>query len=169
MLLGHGSTFLSLPRRRQPRLLSPYIAKPTPPPQRHRKCQNTRVVKIHPRISTPLRHPSNTVPPGAGGDNPRGPHAAGSWLKSATTPPASPERASALPGDVGNDWAHICARFQRRRPPGSPMGHPGEFQGSRRRRSGRNTGAARIFCARSVGNSFICIVIVLYTQYHFIV
>ena len=46
----------------------------------------------------------------------------------AKTRPASSGSASVLPGDVGDDRAHICARFQSRRPPGSPMGLPGEFQ-----------------------------------------
>jgi hypothetical protein len=91
--------------------ITPLRLQTNPPPQRHRKCQNTWVVKNHPRVSSPLRHPSNIVPPGMDRDNPRGPHAAGSRPKSAKTPPASPECASALPGDVSNDRAHICARF----------------------------------------------------------
>jgi hypothetical protein len=45
----------------------------------------------------------------------------------------------------------------------SPMGLPTEFQAAARGPSGRYTGAARIFCVRSIGNYFISIVIVLYT------
>ena len=51
--------------------------------------------------------------------NHKGPHAAGIQQGNAKTPPASPECASALPGDVGDDRARLCARFRRRPPLGS--------------------------------------------------
>ena len=86
----------------------------------HRKCQNTRVVKNHLRISHPSRPPVNTAPPGTHQDHPQPPHAAEKRPKNTQTPPASPKSASALSGDVGDNRAQFCARFRRRPPPGSP-------------------------------------------------
>ena len=108
----------------------------------HRKCQNTRVVFDHPRVSCPLRPPSTSTVNGTNTYNPRPPHAAEKRCKNTETPPASPKSASALPGNVGDDRARLCARFRRRRP---PMGLPGEFHIHRSRESGRNAGAARFF------------------------
>jgi hypothetical protein len=48
------------------------------------------------------------------------------------------------------------------------MGLPGEFQSCSVKVMGRYTGAARIFCARSVGYYIICIVVLLYTIYFII-
>jgi hypothetical protein len=70
--------------------------------------------------------PSNSAPRGTNQDHPNATTTQGFRRKAAKTPPASPERASALPGDVGEDWAQLCAQFRRRLPPGSPMGLPGE-------------------------------------------
>ena len=89
--------------------------------------------------------------------------AAGKNLINAETPPASPECASVLPGDVGNDWVQLCARFRRRPPPGSPTGLLGRFQGCRVWASSRYAGAAHIFCVRSIDNYIICIVVPLDT------
>ena len=165
MLPGHGSTFMCLLRRRQPLPSSPYAARPTPSHQRHRKCQNTWVVFDHPRVSCSLRPTSNSVACGTNRDDPRGTRAARMRHKNAKTPPASPERASALPGDVSDDRAHMCARFQRHLPPGSPERLSGKFRVHRSCASGRNASTARFFSARSVGNCIICIVDHLDTKY----
>jgi len=163
MLPGHGSVFLQLPHRRQALLSTPYDPISPPLHQRYRKHQNTRVVKNHPRVSCLLRPPRHSARPGMNKGDPIPPCTAEIQSKKAKTPPASPERASALPGDIGDDRAYKCARFRRRSFPWSPIGLHGEFQGCRARTSGRYTGAARVFCARSVGNYIICTVIVLYT------
>jgi hypothetical protein len=109
MLPGHGSAFLQLPRRRHASLSSPYDATRPPPHLRRRKCQNTRVVKHHPRISSPSRHPSDVALPGTNKYDPKPTHATKIRHKNAKTPPASSECASALPGDVSDDRARICA------------------------------------------------------------
>ena len=63
--------------------------------------------------------------------------------KKARTTPASPDRASALPGDIGNDRASIYARSRQRRCPGSPLGLPGKFQASRGTGSAKTREGAR--------------------------
>jgi len=83
-----------------------------------------------PRISYLLRPLSNSASPGTNKGHHNPPHAAGNQIKNAKAPPASSECASALPGDVGDDRAHICARFRLHRRPGSLIRLPGEFQGT---------------------------------------
>jgi hypothetical protein len=111
----------------------------------HRKCQNTRVVKNHPRVSCTLRSPSTSAVNGTNIYSPRTPHAAENRCKNTERPPASPKSASALPGDVSDDRAPLYARFRRRQPPGSPIGLPGEFHVHRSGENGRNAGAACFF------------------------
>jgi hypothetical protein len=123
-----------------------------------REVPDHRVVKNHPRVLVFKAPQPQRRMVWNEQRQPQPPHAVKIFPKNAKTPPASPECASALPGDVSADRAHICARFRRRQPPGSPMGLPGRFQVCRMKESGRYTGAARIFCARSVGNYIICIV-----------
>ena len=48
--------------------------------------------------------------------------------KKVKTLPASPEHASALPGDIGDDWAHICIQFRQHPLPGSPRDSLRSFQ-----------------------------------------
>ena len=158
MLPGHGSAFQQLPHQRWVRLSPPYNAPQPQLCQRHRKCQNTRVVKNHSCVSCPLRPPSTRKACGMNKHNPRPPHTTENWHKNAKMLPASSECALALPGDVGNDWAHNCTRFQRRPPPGSPVGLPGEFKDCRRRGTNGYTGTVHAFCVRSASNHFICIV-----------
>ena len=120
MLPGHGSTFLQLSRRRNARLSPPYAATTFDSCQGHRKCQNTRVVKNHPRVSYPFRLPSNSAPSRTNKGDPQPPFTTGIRRKNTKMPPASSESTLALPGDVGDDQAQLCARFRRRPPPGSP-------------------------------------------------
>ena len=127
MLPGRGSTFLLPTRRRQSCLSPTHTPISSPSLQRHGKCQNTRWFNNHSRVSSLLRHPSNSAPGGTNSEDPNATHATGDRRKNAQTPWASPECASALPGDVGNDRVHICTRSRWRPSPGSPMGLPGEF------------------------------------------
>lgn len=64
-----------------------------------------------PHISYLLRPPSNSASPGTNKGHHNPPHTAGNQIKNTKVPLASSECTSALPGDVGDDWAHICARF----------------------------------------------------------
>ena len=114
--------------RRQSLISFPYTATPTPSHQRHRKCQNTRVANNHHPVPGPLQPPSNSAPPGTNKYHPNATSTAGFRRKNAKTPPASPECASVLPGDVGDDRVHICTRFRWCPPPGSPMGLPASFK-----------------------------------------
>ena len=161
MLPGHGGVFLQLSRRRRAHLSLPYDATTSRSHQRHFMCQNTRVVFDHPCISCPLSPPSHSTRCGMGKDDPKTPHATRNESINAETPAASPECASALPGDVGDDWVQLCAQFRRRPPPGSPTGLLGRFQGCRVWASSRYAGAARIFCVRSVDDYIICIIVPL--------
>jgi hypothetical protein len=103
----------------------------------------------HLHVSYPLRLPTNNALPRTNKGCPHSPHPAVNQAKNTKTPPASPECASALPGD---DRALLCARFRRRPPPGSPIGLPGKFQRCRSRGMGRYTGwflATRVYLVLS--------------------
>ena len=102
MLPGHGSVFLRLSRPRHAFLSPPYDAT-----RFHSRwgcigCQNTRVVKNHPRVSCPLRPPSHSAVSGTNKGDPQPLHVAGIRRINTQTPPALPKSASALPGDVGD-------------------------------------------------------------------
>ena len=163
MLPGHGSVFLQLSHWQRAYLSFLYDAMTLCSRQSHMKCQNMWVVKNHPHVSCPLSPPSHSTRCGMNKDNSKPPHAAGNKLINAEMLLASPECASALPGDVGNDWVQLCARFRQRPPPGSPTGLLGRFQGCRVWASSRYAGTARIFCTCSIDNYIICIVVPLDT------
>ena len=127
-------------QRRSGRYLCPISTAPTPRESNetpwevsrhwgHRKRQNMWVVKHHPRVSCPLRPPSDSQAHGTNKGNTEPPHAARSRQINVKTLLASPKSALALPGDVSDDRVQLCARFRWRPPPGSPMGLPGKFQG----------------------------------------
>ena len=146
----HGSVFLQLSHQQRAYLSFLYNTMMLCSCQSHMKCQNMRVVKNHPRVSCPLSPPSHSARCGMNKDDPQPPHATGNKLINAEMPPALPECASALPGDVGDDWVQLCTRFRQHPPPGSPTGLLGRFQGCRVWASSRYAGAAHIFCTRSV-------------------
>src|SRR3984885_14781675 len=77
----------------------------------HRECRNMSGCKDHICGSCPLMPPTGVGwhVTNRGGSRP--PSTMEIWPKKPTTTLASPYSASALPGDVGNDQAHICARF----------------------------------------------------------
>ena len=142
-LPGHGSGFLCLPRRRYARTLCPYAAALAPSSQRHTKCRNTPRCKNHGCGSCPLQPPINMGTSKSNQMQPNAPFAARITPATSKTTPASPGSASALPGDIGDDWARICARFQRRQPLGSPLRLPEKFQGAGGTRSTGTRGGAR--------------------------
>ena len=72
----HRGAFLQHYRQRCARILLPYDAIQLPSRQRHRKCQNMRVVKNHPRVSCSLRPSSTSPADGTNTYNLRPPHAA---------------------------------------------------------------------------------------------
>ena len=92
-------------------IITPYAATRPLLYQRHQKCQNTWAVKNHPRVSCLLRPPSYSAIHGTNKDHPPPLHAAETRRKNAKTPPASPEYASALPGDVGDNQVQLCTQF----------------------------------------------------------
>jgi len=163
MLLGHGSAFLQLSRRRRPCLSFPYAATAITSHQVSQKGEITRVVFDHLRVSYSLRLPSNSTSSRTNKGNPQPPHSTGIHPKNTKTPPASPGCASALPGDVGDDQARLCTCFRWCPPPGSPMGLPGRFCDCSSRGTSGYTSAARVFCARSIGYYILCVLAPLYT------
>ena len=131
MLPGHGSTFLCLPHRRQTHIRSPYTPPPTPPTQRHGKCPIMQRCRNHPSGSCPLGLP---VAMGWSATNRGGalaPPASGITPRNTKMKLASSGSTSVLPGNVGDDWVHICTRSQLRQPPGSPLRLPGVSQAAR--------------------------------------
>ena len=108
-----------------------------------REVPNTQVGKNHPCVSCPLNPPVTLGWHGTqmGSQCPlrrrQFPN------ENTKTMPASSGSASALPGDVGDDQARICAQFRPRRPPGSPLRLPGKFQGAGGTISARTRGGAR--------------------------
>jgi hypothetical protein len=145
MLLGHGRTFLCLLHRCQSLTTSPYNATWAPLCQMDQKGKIMRVVKNHPCVSYLLNPPSNTSIFGTNKEHPNTAPAARITHKNAKGPPTSPECASALPVDVGDDRVHICTRFRWRKSPGSLMRLPGKFQGTGGTGRAQNASTARVF------------------------
>ena len=104
--------------------------------------EHAEVQQHHP-VPYPLQPPSNRGLPGTITEDPNAAPTTAIGQKKARTTPASPDRASALAGDIGNNRACIHARSRRRPSPGSPLRLPGKFQADRGTASAKTREGAR--------------------------
>ncbi len=126
-LPGHGSMLMCLSHQHHAHSMSPYAMPSTPTLRMCKKCQNMQKCRNHICGSCLLQAPIATGwhQTNRGGFN--APSAIRTLQRTVKTMPVSPGSTLAFTGDIGGDWAQICAWSRSCPHPGSPLKLPGVF------------------------------------------